>query len=177
MKLSKLAVVSLLLAVPLAAQQPDTTVKMKHDAMGMGMGQGMGRGHDMMEAMASMMAPLVGVMAYMPGPLLDHKDDLKLTPDQITKLTALQTQARTMHEGLAASVKPHFDAMNAAFAKGDAAGAKMHLNAAHDAMGKAHASSIDIASQARAALTEAQRAQVDGWAKEMQGKMMMGGEH
>lgn len=177
MKTLKLAALSLLLAVPLIAQQPDTG-KMKHEAMGMGHGMGGGAGHDMMQGMAAMMAPMMGVMAYMPEHLLEMKDDLKLTPDQVSKITALQAQSKTLHEGLMGGMKPHFDAMNAAFDKGDTAGAKMHFNAAHDAMGKAHATGIGIASQARAALTDVQRAQVDQWAKDMQGRMMMRGpEH
>jgi len=173
MKTWKLAGLALLVAVPLAAQQPDTA-KMKHPHQGMGMG--MGPGHDMM---ADMMAPMMGVMAYMPEHLLARKADLKLTDDQVTKLTALQAQSKSMHEGLMGSMKPHFDAMNAAFAKGDTAGAQMHFNEAHDAMGKAHAHGIAIASQARAVLTDAQRAQVDQWAKQMPGQMQMrqGPEH
>jgi len=130
-----------------------------------------------MGPMADMMAPMMGIMAYMPDHLLARKDDLKLTADQVTKLTALQTQSKTMHEGLMSAMKPHLDAMNAAFAKGDTAGAKMHFNEAHEAMGKAHASGISLASQARGVLTDAQRTQVDQWTKDMQGKMMKGPEH
>ena len=177
MKTLKLTALGLLLAIPLAAQQPDSA-KMKHEGMGMGMGHGPMGGHDMMGMMAQMMAPMMGVMAYMPEHLLDMKDDLKLTPDQVTKLTALQGQSKTMHEGLMAGMKTHFDAMNAAFAKGDSASAKMHFTEAHEAMGKAHATGIGLAAQARAALTDVQRAQVDQWAKDTQGRMMMRGpEH
>ncbi len=174
MKTLKLAALSLLLAVPLAAQQPTDTAKMKHPHEGMGMGMGM-QGHPMMQGMADMMAPMMGVMVYMPDHLLARKDDLKLTADQVTKLTALQNQSKAAHEALMGAMKPHFDAMNAAFAKGDSSGAQMHFNEAHEAMGKTHASMIGVASQARAVLTDAQRAQVDQWGKDAQGKMMMRG--
>ncbi len=175
MKALKLTALGLLLAIPLAAQQKDS-VKVQPRGPGMGMGMGMGmQGHPMMQGMDDMMAPMMGIMVYMPEHLLARKDDLKLTADQVTKLTALQDQSKAAHQALMGAMKPHFDAMNAAFAKGDTAGAQMHVNEAHEAMGKTHASMIGVASQARAVLTDAQRTQVDQWGKDMQGKMMMRG--
>lgn len=141
-------------AVPLTAQQPG----MRHDE------------HSrmaMMSHMDEMMAPMMGVMAYAPDHLLDRKESLKLTAQQVTRLTSLQDGAKKAHEQCAADVKPHMDAIAQSLSAGaaDTVALKQHFDAAHAAMGKGHWAMFGIAMQSRAVLTEAQRAQVDQWSK------------
>ena len=96
------------IAAPLAAQ--DTS---HHPGMRPGMGRpGM---DEMMGMMREMMAPMVGVIAYTPGHLLAQKDSLKLTPDQVTKLTNIESSAKTAHEAGAADFKTHMGAVSQAF--------------------------------------------------------------
>src|SRR5258706_162296 len=88
------------IAVPLAAQ--DTT-HARHPAQrphaGMGQRAQHGEMDEMMPMMREMMAPMMRVMAYTPEHLLAHRDSLKLTTDQISKLTAIQNSAKSAHDG------------------------------------------------------------------------------
>lgn len=141
-------------AAPLTAQQP----AMRHDE----------HSHmAMMSHMDEMMAPMMGAMAYAPDHLLDRKESLKLTAQQITRLTSLQDGAKKAHEQCAADVKPHMDAIAQSLSAGagDTVALKQHFDAAHAAMGKGHWAMFGIARQARALLTEEQRTQVDRWSK------------
>ena len=154
------------IAAPLAAQQP------AHPGMHPGMGRG---GMDeMMGMMREMMAPMMGVMAYVPEHLLAQKDSLKLTADQVTKLTSIQTAAKPAHDAGAAGFKTHIGVVSQAFqaAAPDTAAMRPHFDEAHAAMGKAHWAMIAAAAQARAVLTDAQRQKVDAWVSTMQQRMM-----
>ena len=142
-------------AVPLTAQQPG----MRHDEHSR---------MSMKSHMDEMMAPMMGVMAYAPDHLLDRKESLKLTTQQITRLTSLQEGAKKAHEQCAADAKPHMDAIAQALrvAAVDTVALKQHFEGAHAAMGKGHWAMFGVALQARAALTDEQRTQVDQWSKE-----------
>ena len=140
-------VLTALLPAALAAQQP-----------GM-MGQGM---MPHMMQMEQMMAPMMSAMAFTPDHLLARKDSLGLTPQQVTRLTALRDAAKTAHDAAATEAKAHMDALAQAFQGGapDTATVKLHFQAAHTAMGKAHWAMLTAAAQAKAALTDDQRARV-----------------
>src|SRR6267143_912129 len=98
------------IAAPLAAQ--DTT-HARHPAQrphaGMGQRAQHGEMDEMMPMMREMMAPLMRVMAYTPEHLLSRKDSLKLTPDQISRLSAIQTTAKSAHDAAVADIKTHLD--------------------------------------------------------------------
>ena len=154
-----------LVATPLVAQ--DTT-HARHPSPRARVGM---RGHapmrggddQMMAMMREMMAPMMRVMAYTPDHLLDHKDSLNLTADQVGKLTALQTANRAAHDAAASDFKTHMDELTQAFqtAAPDTNALRPHLEAAQAAMGKAHWAGLTAAAQARAILTDAQRQKVD----------------
>jgi Spy/CpxP family protein refolding chaperone len=156
------------IAAPLAAQ--DTT-HARHPGMRPGMGRGM---DDMMGMMREMMAPMMGVIAYAPGHLLAQKDSLKLTADQVTKLTTIENTAKTAHDAGAADFKTHMGAVSQGFqaAAPDTTALRPHFEAAHAGMGKAHWAMVAAAAQARAVLTDAQRQKVDGWVNTMRQRMM-----
>jgi len=147
-------------ALPLAAQQP----RMGHDERGM----------SHMMQMEQMMAPMMRAMAFTPDHLLARKDSLNLTPQQISRLTALRDAAKTAHDAAAAAAKAHMDAMGQALnaASPDTAAVKQHFQAAHTAMGNAHWAMLSAAAQARALLTDEQRARVERWATKMMGHEM-----
>ena len=160
------------IAAPLAAQ--DTTQARRpaqRPRAGM-MGQRGEHGEmdDMMPMMREMMAPLMRVMAYVPEHLLSRKDSLKLTPDQISRLTAIQTAAKLTHDAAHAEIKTHLDELSNAFqtASPDTNSLRMHFEAAHTAMGKAHWAMLSAAAEARAVLTDAQRQKIDAWVNAME---------
>jgi len=132
---------------PLAAQQP-----------GM-MGQAM---MPHMMQMEQMMAPMMGAMAFSPDHLLARKDSLGLTSQQVTRLTALRDAATAAHDAAAADAKTHMEALAQAFqgSAPDTTAVKVHFQAAHAAMGNAHWAMLTAAAQAKAVLTDGQRARV-----------------
>ncbi|PYP38696.1 MAG: hypothetical protein DMD48_08865 [Gemmatimonadetes bacterium] len=146
----------MLAAAPLAAQQPQL---MGHD-------QSMA---DHMRQMEQMMAPMMRAMAFTPDHLLARKDSLNLTPQQVTRLTALRDAAQSTHDAAAAEAKAHMDGVGQALmvATPDTGAVKMHFQAAHSAMGRAQWAMLSAAAQARGVLTDEQRARVDRWANMM----------
>jgi len=125
---------------------------------------------EMMPMMREMMAPMMRVMAYTPEHLLSRKDSLKLTPDQISRLTVIQTSAKSAHDAAAADMKAHIGAVSQVFqaASPDTSALRMHFDAVQAAMGKAHWAMLSAAAQARAVLTDAQRQKVDSWVNAME---------
>ncbi len=171
MKLGLITITFCCIAAPLAAQ--DTThghmgAPPHHRAMGRG-----GYMDEMMPMMREMMAPMIGIMVYEPQLLLARKDSLKLTSDQVSKLTSIQNSSKAAHDTAGAEFKAHFDAVNQAFktAAPDTVALRPHFDAAHAAMGKAHWAGLVAAAQARAVLTDAQRQKVDTWVAGMQQRM------
>ncbi len=125
---------------------------------------------EMMPMMREMMAPLMRIMAYTPEHLLAHRDSLKLTTDQISKLTTIQNSAKSAHDAAAADIKTHLGGVSQTFqaASPDTSALRTHFEAAHAAMGRAHWAMLSAAAQARAVLTDAQRQRVDSWVNAME---------
>jgi Spy/CpxP family protein refolding chaperone len=133
------------------------------------MGQRGERGDQMTAMMREMMAPLMPVVAYTPNHLLDHRDSLQLTSDQVTRLTTIRDAAKSSHDAAAADFKTHMDELSTAFqtASPDTSALRPHFDAAYAAMGKAHWAMLAAAAQSRAVLTDAQRQKVDAAVKSM----------
>jgi len=124
----------------------------------------------MMERMGPSMMRL---MLNTPQHLLARKDALGLTPDQVGRLAALRDGAKTARDAALAEAETHVKELEqvANAAKADTAALKTHFQAAHNAMGKAHWTMLASSAQARAVLTDAQRAKVQMWADSMQAWM------
>jgi Spy/CpxP family protein refolding chaperone len=166
----------LALAAPLAAQQPDSAARpWMHKDGGMGMEGMMGHGDHMMNPM------MMRVTVFSPAHLLMHRDVLTLTDQQVTKLTALRDAAKTAEGAARDDAEKHGREMETAFASPspDTTALKTHFQAMHAAMGKAHWTMLTAAAQARAVLTDTQRARAEGWADAMSrmGSMMGHGMH
>ena len=144
-----------LAAAPLAAQQP-------MPPMGHMMGDPM--------AMQEMMGPMMQVMLYTPQHLLARKDALGLTPDQVSRLTALRAATQTGQDAAMSEGKAHLQELEQAAnaAAPDTGAMKTHFQAAQAAMGRAHWLALASAVQGRAVLTDAQRAKLKAWADSMQ---------
>src|SRR3989442_898036 len=172
---------ALMICVPVAAQQRDTTKK-GPPAMGHGMapgampggGMGMeGMMGGMMGHMMQTMGPMTRTMASSPAHLLMHKDVLHLTDQQAAKLTALRDAAQAAHDAAMTAMRTQGEAMATAMsvATPDTTQLKAHFQAAQAAMAQAHWVMLSAAAQARALLTETQPARVDGWADVMEHMM------
>jgi len=161
---------ALAMAVPLAAQKPDSGAR--HD-MGMGPHRMMG---PMMDMDGVHGAAAMRMMAFAPEHLLAHKDDLKLTDAQVAKLTTLRDGVKAAHDAAMTDMRTHGEELASAWAAAtvDTARLKPHFQAMQAAMAKAHWAMIAAAAQARAVLTDVQRARADGWADAMErmGPMM-----
>jgi Spy/CpxP family protein refolding chaperone len=165
---------ALAVAAPLAAQQPDSAKKpmpMGHQ-MGPGMMQGrmMERHGPMMGHMSHMAGPMMQGMGYNPEHLLMKKDQLQLTAQQITRLTALRDAAKTTHDAAQADAKTHMDALHQVLQASalDTTALRQHFQAAHSAMGNAHFAMLRATAQAKAVLNDAQRGRVEGWMDAME---------
>jgi hypothetical protein len=158
----KIGWLALALVAPLAAQQPDS---MRHPMMG-------DRGMMMMDdPMMQQMGPLMmRIMLYAPQHLLSRRDALGLTADQVSRLTALRDGAKAARDAAVTEAGAHVKELEqvANTAKPDSAALKVHFQAAHAAMGKAHWAMLVSSVQARAVLTEPQRAKTQTWADSMQ---------
>ena len=164
----KIALAVLALASPLIAQQPGKPDSMRAHRMGLGPMAGMGMMGDnpMMQEMGPAM---MKVMLYAPQHLLARKDALALTPDQVTRLTALRDAAMKAREAAQAEAMMHLKELEQVedAAQPDTVALKTHFQAAHGAVGKAHWAMLASAAQARAVLTDAQRGKQQVWADSM----------
>ena len=162
---SLLAVVALA-ATPLAAQHAAKPDSMGHPMMGPGMMMGGSMMREMGPAMATM-------MLYTPQHLLARRESLGLTADQVNRLTALRDGSKATIEAATTEAQTHMKELEetANAPKPDTAAVKTHFQAAHNAMGKAHWTMLASAVQARAILTDAQRAKIRTWADSMQAWM------
>lgn len=170
-------ILPLVIAAPLAAQQPDSTAR-RHMNWGMRDGMTMGP-HGMMGGhMEGMMGPMARVMAFSPGHLLMHREALSLTDQQVTRLSGLHDSTKTAEDGAQTEAQTHARAVASALAAAnpDTAQLKSHFQQLHAALGRAHWAALSAAARARAILTETQRARVDGWADAME-QMMPARDH
>ena len=191
-----------LIAAPLAAQQPSQPDTARPPMMGGGpgmmgrgmqgqmpmMGQGMMGGEmmghmmqmmQMHQMMGPMMGPMMRAMGFDPEQLLDRKDALDLTPQQVTRLTAIRDAAKTAHDAAQSEGQTHMQEVARAMGAGapDTNAMKTHFQAAQAAMSRAHWNMLSAAAQARAVLTDNQRGRVEGWTDAMMmqmGQMMQG---
>ena len=163
MKMPMLLSSLLLAAVPLAAQAP----AQHHAPMAM----------PMMGMMQEMMGPMHRSMAFNPAGLLERAEVLGLTQQQSARLTQIRDAAKTAHDAAHNDAMQHGTALGKALATSDTAQVRAHFAGHHDAMGRAHLLMLQASIQAKAVLTDAQRARVEGWADamEMHGRMGPGG--
>jgi len=179
MKSTSIVLVAALAAGPLVAQQPDSSMRAR---MHMGEPHGMMGGMDMMEHMrdmGGMSGPMLRGMLLTPAHLLMHKDILGLSDQQIEKLAALRDAAKAAHDAAGAEARTHGHELATVMATSapDTTQLKTHFQAMQAATTRAEWVMIAAAAQARALLTDVQRARVDGWGDAMEFMTHMEGEH
>lgn len=150
----RLALALTLAAAPLAAQQPPQPTP-PQQAPG---------------AVAPRMGPMMGLgggmgMGYAPGRLVDRREALALTPEQVSRLEALAQQAKLARDKADSLAKPHRDALADLWKQDtpDVNQIRSHAQAAMQAMESAHLAQLVAEAQAKAVLTPEQRGRVAGW--------------
>lgn len=160
----RLLTLTVLLAAPLAAQQPaDSGAPHPHGRGGMMEPGGMMMMRGRMGGPGG--GPMMGGagMAYSPARLLALNGELSLTAQQITALTALRDAAKKSRDGAMDKIKTHMDELRTALdaATPDTTAIRTHFLAAHDAMGQAHLAMLITNARAKALLTDAQRGMLE----------------
>ncbi len=157
MNTGSLALALALAAAPLAAQQqPPQAPPPQQQPGGMA---------PRMRAMMGMGGGMMLGMGYAPQRLVDRREALQLTPDQVSRLEALAQQAKQARDKADSLAKTHRDAL-ADLWKQDAPDVnqiRTHAQAAMQAMESAHLAQLVAAAQAKAVLTPEQRGRVAGW--------------
>jgi hypothetical protein len=122
--------------------------------------------------MQQMGASLMRLMLYVPQHLLARQAALGLTPAQVTRLTALRDGTKTTHDAARGQAMMHLKELGQAAnaAQPDTGALKTHFQAAHTAMAQVRWAMLAAAVQARAVLTDAQRASLQAWADSMQAR-------
>lgn len=112
--------------------------------------------------MGMMMGGGMALHAYQPDQLLEQRDTLGLSAEQVTRLEAIRKDAKAVHDQAMATHDQHHDQMMQVLqeARPDPAAVQTHFMGAHAAMGTAHWAEMDAGLKAMAVLTDAQRAKV-----------------
>ena len=111
----------------------------------------------MMRQMAMAMPLMMETHVFGPQSLLDRKDVLGLTDQQVQRLTQLQNDAKTAHDRAQEQAHTHFQAAQQAWDGGNADQVSNHVRAGMQAMQDAHLAMLSAATSARAVLTAEQR--------------------
>jgi hypothetical protein len=131
--------------------------------------QGAGTAGQTGSHMGAQMGAGMHMMALGPELLLDHKDDLKLTPEQVTGIEKIAGDTKAKSDQAMASHQTHMHEMMQAMqaAKPDPQVVRTHFQGALDAMGAAHWAEIEAGLAAMALLTDEQRATAKGLMHDM----------
>ena len=118
----------------------------------------------------------MGMALYAPDRLVNRRDVLGLTPDQVSRLDALAQNAKQVRDKAQADAKPHWDQLTQLWkqATPDVAQIKQEAQAAMQAMEAAHLAQLTAAAQAKAVLTPEQRGRVAGWGDALRLRMDRG---
>lgn len=111
--------------------------------------------------------PGFAVVMFDPTRLLERRDLLVLTADQVTRLSGLETELRAAREKSQNDAKPHREELQKLLQQSapDAAQVRTHAQALMQAEQGAQLSTLTTAVQAKAVLTAEQRGRVQGWAE------------
>lgn len=124
--------------------------------------------HEPTEAGHGMDAGMTRIEAFQPRHVLNHRDWLDLSQNQVNSLESIQHDAMRRHDEAKTAHDRHMMALIEVFNGDiDPAAAESHFRLAHEAGGEAHWAMISAAVAAMDVLTDVQRARVQGWADMM----------
>jgi Spy/CpxP family protein refolding chaperone len=167
------AILTTACAVALAAQQPAPQPRQPGGPPAGGPPEG-----QMRERMRPEFGPRGGfaMMAFSPTALLEHREALSLTADQVTKLSTLETDLKTARDKARTDSKPHRDELQKLLEQSapDVTQVRAHAQALMQAEQTGRLNAITTSVQAKAVLSPEQRGRVQGWA-DARGERMRGG--
>ncbi|HET7038704.1 MAG TPA: Spy/CpxP family protein refolding chaperone [Gemmatimonadales bacterium] len=110
-------------------------------------------------------AGFAGAMLYTPERLVNRRDALKLTPEQVSRLEALAQEARQARQRADTAARSHADALRQLWEAPapDVKAIEQHHQALATARQAASLAEVRAAAQAKAVLTDEQRGHVAGW--------------
>lgn len=152
------------LAGPVAAQQTQQPPAQQPQPGRMGMRAGM----------PGLMGPGPQVGLYAPQHLVDRREALGLTPEQVSRLEALAQETKQASDRAQAEAKTHWDQLAELWKQPtpDVSQVRTQAQAAEQATQGVRVTHLVAAAQAKAVLTAEQRGRVAGWADA--GRMRMG---
>jgi len=111
--------------------------------------------------------PGFAVIMFDPSRLLERRETLALTADQVTRLSALETDLKTAREKAQTDAKPHREELEKLLqaTAPDVAQVRTHAQALMQAEQGAQLATLATAVQAKGVLTPEQRGRVQGWAE------------
>jgi Spy/CpxP family protein refolding chaperone len=116
-----------------------------------------------------------GFMMYSPDRLVDRREVLKLTPDQVSRLEALAQEERRARDPADSAARAHEEQLATLWdaPQPDVRAIETHLRAAGEARQTALVATARAAARAKAVLTPEQQGRVAGWrdgARAMRGR-------
>lgn len=104
-------------------------------------------------------------MAFNPRFLLQRREALALSEEQVTQLEALAAETRSAREALPATIREHADALREAWRAEttDVEAIERHTRALLDAGQRARLASVTASARARGLLSPEQRGRMEGW--------------
>ncbi len=110
--------------------------------------------------------PGMRMAIYSPTVLLERREALALTPDQVTKLSTLENDVRAAREKAQTDGKPHRDELAKLWEQSvpDVTQIRTHAQAMMQVEQTAQLAALLSTAQAKAVLTPEQRGRVQGWA-------------
>lgn len=150
-----------LLAGPMAAQQAPPAAPQPQRPMAVGPG---------------MLGPGLRVGGFAPQNLVNRREALGLTPEQVSRLEALAQEAKQATEKAQADAKTQWDQLAELWKQPtpDVNQVRTRAQAAMQAMQGARVAHLVAAAQAKAVLTAEQRGRVEGWADAGRMRLMRG---
>jgi Spy/CpxP family protein refolding chaperone len=106
------------------------------------------------------------MMIFSPTALLERRSALNLTPDQVTRLSTLETDVKSVRDKAETDSKPHREELEKLWQQGapDVTQIRTHMQALMQAEQTARLTAATSTASAKAVLTPEQRGRVQGWA-------------
>ena len=103
--------------------------------------------------------------AFNPQFLLQRREALDLSEEQVTQLEALAAETRSTREALPATIREHADALREAWRAKmtDVEAIERHTRALLDEQQQAHLAAVTASARARGLLSAEQRGRTEGW--------------
>jgi Spy/CpxP family protein refolding chaperone len=178
MKAITLLVASLMGAGQLPAQEPEAAPEPPPRRMRIHEpGTGLEGGPAMRQRMRA--GELPGMRAFAPQLLIQRKDFLGLTEDQVSRLEQLSEEMKSAHEQALQEAQTHHDALRDAWQSDqpDADVVRRYAQQAMEARQVAQLAMVGGAAQAKALLTPEQQGKMEGWMDGMRmGRQMRSGQ-